>query len=220
MRKIILTVFVSLDGVMQAPGGPQEDTTGGFEWGGWQANYGDDLLGKVMTEIMAQPFDLLLGRRTYEIFSAYWPYNTDNPIGDKFTRAKKYVVCNHPLDLPWENSTQVQGNIVAELKKLKQQDGDPLMVWGSGVLVQTLLEANLIDSINLLTYPITIGKGKRLFGNGTQPVTFKLTSSKISPSGVVVATYEPAGKLVPGSFVTGAPSEAELARREKWKAEK
>jgi len=218
MRKIILSTFVSLDGVMQGPSGPHEDTRGGFEWGGWQVNYWDDFLGNALAEVMGEPFDLLLGRRTYEIFAAYWPYISDGPIAEKFNKINKYVVCNNPLDLIWKNSIQIKGNIVAELKKLKQQDGSALLIQGSSVLVQTLLEANLIDTLHLWNFPVTLGTGKRLFGNGTRPAAYKFTGSKISSTGVVVTSYAPAGELVPGNLNFKEPSAAELARREKWKS--
>jgi dihydrofolate reductase len=216
MRKLIVLSFITLDGVMQAPGGPEEDTTGGFKYGGWIVGYWDDLLGGVLSEQMAKPFDLLLGRKTYEIFAAYWPYvKSDDPIAGKFNSAKKYVVSTTLEKLDWSNSTLVKGDIVQEIKRLKQQNGPELQVYGSSNLIQTLLKHDLIDEFRLKIFPITLGTGKRLFGNGTIPAGFKLVDSKTSTTGVIVAIYERAGKVKTGSVASDTPSEAEIARRKR-----
>ncbi len=218
MRKLIVLSFITLDGVMQAPGGPEEDPTGGFKYGGWIVGYWDDFLGGVMNEQMAKPFDLLLGRKTYEIFAAYWPYaKSDDPIAGRLNSAKKYVVSTTLEKLEWSNSTLVKGDIVQEIKKLKQQDGPELQVHGSGKLIQTLMKHDLIDEFRLKIFPVTFGIGKRLFDDGTIPAGFKLVDSKTSTTGVIVATYERAGKVKTGSFPLETPSEAELARRKRLK---
>jgi len=226
MRKLIVQSQITLDGIMQAPGGPEEDPTGGFKYGGWSAGYYDDFLGGVMSEQMAKPFDLLLGRKTYEIFAAYWPYvKSDDPdyqiqIAGKFNSAKKHVASTTLEKLDWNNSTLIKGNVVQEIQKLKRQNGPELQVYGSSNLIQTLLKHDLIDEFRLAIYPITLGMGKRLFGEGTIPAGLKLIDSKTSPTGVIVATYERAGKVKTGSFVSETPTEAELARRKRLKEEK
>jgi dihydrofolate reductase len=198
MRKIIVTEFVTLDGVVQAPGGPGEDTSGGFKYGGWTVPYFDDFSGQVMGEQMKQPFNLLLGRRTFEIFASYWPQHEDQwpDIND----AVKYVVSNTLTKHDWKNSIFIKGDVVKEIKKLKTQDGPDLKVWGSGNLVQMLLKHDLVDELWLKIFPITLGMGKRLFTEGTIPAAFKLTDSKVSPSGVIIANYERAGEVETGSF--------------------
>lgn len=216
MSKLIVLSFITLDGVMQAPGGPDEDPTGGFKYGGWTAGYWDDFLGGVMGEQMAKPFDLLLGRKTYEIFAAYWPYaKSDDPIAVKFNGAKKYVASTTLEKLDWSNSTLIKGDIVQEIKKLKQQNRPELQVYGSGNLIQTLLKHDLIDEFRLKIFPITLGNGKRLFSDGTIPAGLKLIDSRTSTTGVIVATYERAGEVKTGSFASEKPSEAELARRKR-----
>jgi dihydrofolate reductase len=198
MRKIIVTEFVTPDGVVQAPGGPGEDTSGGFKYGGWTVPYFDDFSGQVMGEQMKQPFNLLLGRRTFEIFASYWPQHEDQwpDIND----AVKYVVSNTLTKHDWKNSIFIKGDVVKEIKKLKTQDGPDLKVWGSGNLVQMLLKHDLVDELWLKIFPITLGMGKRLFTEGTIPAAFKLTDSKVSPSGVIIANYERAGEVETGSF--------------------
>lgn len=197
MRKIIATTFVTLDGVMQAPGGPDEDKTSGFEYGGWMFNYSDEMTSKVMNGFMKLPFELLLGRRTYDIFASYWPYHPEiSNVATPFNATKKYVVSHSPIELSWNNSTLITGDVVAEIKKLKEQDGPDLWIHGSGNLIQTLLENNLIDTMHVWICPVTIGKGKRLFAEGTQPQDFKLIESKVSTTGVIIATFEPEEKLV------------------------
>jgi dihydrofolate reductase len=200
-RNLITTTFVTLDGVMQAPGGPQEDTSGGFTQGGWSANYWDELMGKIMTSFMELPFELLLGKRTYDIFAAFWP-NTDQDqsVAKPFNATKKYVVSHSPTELTWQNSILVTDNVEEEIKKLKAMDAPDLWVHGSGNLIQTLLKNDVIDRMHLWTFPVTVGGGKRLFAEGTLPVGFKLIESQSSATGVVIATYEPAGTLQTGSI--------------------
>jgi len=200
VRKLVVLSFVTLDGVMQAPGGPQEDTSGGFKYGGWTVGYWDDFMGKVMDMQMAQPFDLLLGRKTYEIFAAYWPHAKNQPLADKLNKAKKYVASTTLSKLDWNNSTLITGDTVDEIKKLKKQDGPEIQVHGSSNLIQTLLKNDLVDEFRLKIFPVTIGTGKRLFGDGTIPASFKLIEGKISTTGVIVATYARYGKIKTGSF--------------------
>lgn len=221
MRKLIVATFVTLDGVMQAPGGPEEDTTGGFKYGGWTAGYWDEILGGVMGEQWAEPFDLLLGRKTYEIFAAYWPYvKSDTPdyqIADKLNSAKKYVASRTLKELDWNNSRLIKGDLVQEVKVLKEQDGPKLQVLGSSNLIQTLIKHDLVDEFRLMIFPLTLGTGKRLFGDGTIPAGLKLIDSKTSTTGVIVATYERAGNVKLGSFALETPTDAELAGRQRLK---
>jgi dihydrofolate reductase len=219
MKKIIVSMFLSMDGVLQAPGGPEEDRTGGFQWGGWTFPYWDDLMNNALGKIMSKPFDLLLGRRTYEIFAAHWPYQENDPIGDTFNRIQKYVVATTPVDLSWQNSTLIKGDVVSELKKLKAQDGPDLFVHGSSRLVQTLLSHHLIDELHTWIFPLTLGNGKKLFEEGTQALQWKLTDTTVSTTGVLIASYVPDGDVKTGSFVPDKVSEAEMARREKWAKE-
>ena len=216
MRKIIAATFVSLDGVMQAPGGPEEDPTGGFEFGGWTFHYFDEVAGAAMGELFSKPFDLLLGRRTYDIFAAHWPYQKD-PIADVFNPAKKYVATHRPDSLTWQNSQSLGADIVATLRRLKQEDGPDLLIQGSGNLIQTLLANGLIDEIRLMIFPLVLGKGKRLFGDNAMPAAFRLAKSETSTTGVIMATYERAGEIRTGSFAQEKPSEAEIERRKNWK---
>lgn len=208
MRKLIVLTFITLDGVMQAPGGPEEDTTGGFKYGGWIAGYWDDFLGGVMGEQMAEPFDLLLGRKTYEIFAAYWPYvKSDNPdyqIAGKFNSTKKYVASRTLKELDWNNSMLIKGDTAQEIKMLKEQNGPELQVYGSGNLIQTLLKNDLVDEFRLKIFPITLGTGKRLFADGTIPAGLKLIDSRTSTTGVIVATYERAGDVKTGILAGNA----------------
>ena len=201
MRKIITTTFLTLDGVMQAPGGPEEDTSGGFKYGGWSFYYMDKVGGEIMTGFMNIPFELLLGKITYDIFAAYWPNaKQDSEVAKPFNSTKKYVVSEKPFEPSWYNSFLITGDVVTEIKKLKEQDGPDLWVHGSGKLIQTLLSKNLIDRMHIWICPVTVGNGKRLFAEGTQPESFKLISSKITGTGVIIATYESAGPLKTGSF--------------------
>jgi dihydrofolate reductase len=198
MRKLIVLEFITLDGVIQAPGGPEEDTSGGFKYGGWIVPYSDEFSGKVMGEQMKQPFNLLLGRKTFEIFASYWPQHEAAWPG--INDAKKYVVSNTLTQHEWQNSVFIKGDVVEEIKKLKAQDGPDLKVYGSGNLIQTLLKHDLVDELWLKIFPITLGAGKRLFAEGTVPAAFKLTGSSVSPSGVIIANYERAGEVKTGSF--------------------
>ncbi len=197
MRKIITTTFVTLDGVMQAPGGPEEDTSNGFTYGGWQRSFPpDEKLGAILGGFFAIPFELLLGKTTYDIFAGYWPHaTTDLNVANPFNSTKKYVIADKPFEPSWNNSVCISGDVVGQIKKLKEMDAPDLWVWGSGNLIQTLLKNNLIDRMHLWIHPITIGSGKRLFAEGTQAENFKLTDSKIGTTGLIFATYEPAGPL-------------------------
>ncbi|SNQ61718.1 dihydrofolate reductase family protein [Candidatus Methanoperedens nitratireducens] len=215
MRKLIVSTFITLDGVMQAPGGPEEDPTGGFNYGGWTFNYWDDMMGQVMDGYMAKPFELLLGRKTYEIFAAHWPYIKDDPTADKLNSAKKYVISRTLNEVSWNNSTLLTGNVEQAIRNLKEQKGPEIQVHGSGNLIQTLLKNDLLDEFRLWIFPVTIGKGKRLFGEGTQPAHLKLIDSKISTTGVIIATYIPAGELKIGSFALDNPNVAEIERRKR-----
>jgi dihydrofolate reductase len=187
---------------MQAPGGPDEDRSGGFDYGGWTVTYFDDYLGKVMTEQMSRPFDLLLGRRTYEIFAAYWPLQkaAGDPVATGINRATKYVVSKTLQRTEWTPSMIIQGDVVTEIRELKEQDRPDLQVHGSAGLVQTLLKNDLVDEFWLKTFPLTIGKGKRLFAEGAAPASFKLLDSRVTPSGVSIANYARAGEVKTGSF--------------------
>jgi dihydrofolate reductase len=219
MRKLIVLSFITLDNVMQAPGGPEEDPTGGFEHGGWLFGYSDDFLLNVMIKQMSKPFDLLLGRRTYEIFAAYWPYVKDDkePFAAKLNNAKKYVVSKTLTKLDWNNSELINGDVPEGIKRIKEQDGPEIQVHGSSNLVQTLLKHDLVDELWLKIFPVTLGPGKRLFAEGTIPAGFKLLESGISPSGVIIANYERDGEVKMGSFGLETPSEAEVARRKRLK---
>jgi dihydrofolate reductase len=204
MRKIITTTFITLDGVMQAPGGPEEDKTGGFAYGGWQTSFpSDEMLGSIINGFLSAPFELLLGKTTYDIFASYWPNaKTDLEVAAPFNGTKKYVVSKESFEPSWNNSACITGDVVAQIKKLKEQDGPDLWVWGSGNLIQTLLKDHLVDRMHLWIHPITIGCGKRLFAEGTQADGFKLVDSKISTTGIIFATYEPAGPLKTGPIVS------------------
>ncbi len=196
MRKIIVLEFVSIDGVMQAPGGPEEDTSGDFKYGGWTVPYFDEFSGKAMEEQMKEPYELLLGRKTFEIFASYWPEHEKEWPG--INASKKYVVSHTLTSHTWNNSIFLKN--VDEIKKLKEMDGPDLRVWGSGNLAQTLLENDLVDELELKIYPVTLGRGKRLFDTGTIPAAFTLTQSKTSPSGVIFASYKRSGEVKTGSF--------------------
>ena len=198
MRKIIVLTFVTLDGVMQGPGGPTEDTSGNFTLGGWTVPYFDEFLGHVMTEQMGQPFDLLLGRKTFEIFASYWPHHPEE--GPEINRATKYVASNTLTAHEWQRSVFLKGNVAEEIRKLKGEAGPDLQVHGSGELIQTLLEHDLVDEFWLKIFPVALGTGKRLFAQGTIPAAFTLLDSKTSPTGVIVATFKRAGDVKTGSF--------------------
>ena len=191
-------MMVTLDGVMQAPGGPEEDASEGFKYGGWTVPYGDESFGEILKKELSVPFNLLLGRNTYNIFAAYWPKQT-GLVADPFNKAKKYVVSDEPVDLTWKESILIDGDVVAKLKALKAGDGPVFHVWGSSVFVQTLLKNDLVDELRLRIYPITLGAGKRLFGEGTIPAAFALIDSQALPSGVVLANYKRAGEVMTGT---------------------
>lgn len=199
MRKIIVITMLSLDGVMQAPGGREEDTSLGFHYGGWTVPYVDESFGDIMDKELHEPFDLLLGRKTYKIFAAYWP-KYDGAVGGPFNKATKYVVSDKDLDLTWKESVLINDDVVAKLKALKEDDGPMLQVHGSGKLIQTLLKNDLVDELRLRIFPVTIGIGKRLFEEGTTPASFELLESTALPTGVIMARYKRAGELKTGSF--------------------
>ncbi len=219
MRQVVAATFLSLDGVMQAPGGPQEDRRGGFSHGGWLVPYWDEAAGKIIEKAFAEDFELLLGRRTYDIFAAHWPYAGDDPIAVKFNAVTKYVATSQPQTLSWQNSVALHGDVAAEVAALKRQDGPKLLLQGSSELIQALLTKDLIDEITLLTFPVVLGKGKRLFGAGAIPAAFKLVENSVSSTGVIMATYRRGGAVTTGSFAQDEPSAAEIARREKFAAE-
>jgi dihydrofolate reductase len=217
MRKIIVGAMVSLDGVMQAPGGPQEDPIGGFAYGGWVAPYFDESLGEAVGDMFAKPFDLLLGRKTYDIFAAHWPYvGPDDPIGPLFDRINKYVATRNPnLTLAWQNSHALGPDALAAVSTLKSEDGPDLLTQGSTDFLKTLFENGLVDEINISVFPLVLGKGKKMFGDRAFPTALKLVSSKVSKSGVTINKYVRDGDVVTGSFAFEQPTEAELERRRK-----
>ena len=214
MRKIIGSAFVSLDGVMQAPGGTTEDPTGGFKYSGWLPPVGDEATGKTVGDLFNRSFDLLLGRRTYDIFAAFWPYAEGNgkPMGEMFDRVRKYVVTHGEKPLTWQNSERVT-SIEAAVARVKSSDGPDLFIQGSSTLYPQLFAAGLIDRLILMTSPVVLGSGKRLFGEGTPGSTMRMVDHMVSARGNIVATYEPAGPVKTGSFESPKPSEAEIARR-------
>lgn len=201
MRKLVVLTFLTLDGIMQAPGGEGEDPSGGFNLEGWAVPYFDEGLGETMDAQMGRPFDLLLGRKTFDIFASYWPHQGDeDPGAAALNRARKYVVSHEPVPLDWQETIPIQGDVPAEIKRLKGQDGPMLQVHGSSDLIQTLLANDLVDELWLKFFPVTLGKGKRLFGEGTIPAAYKLIGSQVSPSGVIIASYQRAGDVELGSF--------------------
>ncbi len=201
MRKLVVLTFVTLDGVMQAPGGPHEDTSGDFKNGGWSVGYWDEFMNQVMAKQMKPPFDLLLGRKTYEIFAAYWPNAKDEPkVAELLNSAKKYVASTTLSRVDWNNSILIKGDVVEEIKQLENQEGPEIQVHGSSNLIQTLLKNDLVDELRLKIFPVTIGNGKRLFGEGTIPASFRLLKSEASPKGVIVATYMREGEIKTGTF--------------------
>lgn len=219
MRKLTGAVFLSLDGVMQAPGGPDEDPTSDFKFGGWVQPYWGEQMGPFEDVIMGE-YDLLLGKRTYDIFAAYWPYNQDNPIGEKFQRINKYVVTHSNEPLKWENSQRLAGGLAEGVAELKESDGRDLLIQGSSSLYVPLLAAGLIDRLVLLTFPVLLGEGKRIFDGKEQPGALRMVDHFVTDTGVVIASYEPDGEVRTGTFETRPPSEAELERREKWSKER
>jgi dihydrofolate reductase len=233
MRPLVVNAFVTLDGVMQAPGGPEEDPSGAFTQGGWGVTQWDEVMGKKMDESLTRPFDLLLGRRTYEIFAAHWPHVTetvrderggtaspsDDPAARALNSAKKYVASRTLKNVDWNNSTLLVGDVAEQVAKLKRQPGPEIQVHGSANLLQTLINHRLIDRYQLWFFPVVVGKGKRLFAEGTVPGGLKLLEATNSTTGVVIATYEPAGEVPRGSFDFAEPTTQEVERRKKLAAE-
>lgn len=215
MRKIVVGAFISLDGVMQAPGGPEEDPTGGFRFGGWVAPLFDEKMGEVVGEMFSRPFDLLLGRKTYDIFAAHWPYAPEgDPIGTVFDRITKFVATRDPgRKLSWQNSRTLGPDVVTTLKRLKNEDGPDLLTQGSTDFLKTLLEHGLVDEFVVSTFPVILGRGKRLFGDMASPTGLKLVSSLATPNGIVASKYIAEGAVATGSFEFDTPTEAELERR-------
>ncbi|HEV8407772.1 MAG TPA: dihydrofolate reductase family protein [Sphingomicrobium sp.] len=218
MRKLKGAVFQSIDGIMQAPGGPEEDPTGGFILGGWSFPFWDGSMESPFGEVIEAEYDLLLGKRTYDIFAAYWPYNQDIPIGARFQRINKYVLTHSDEPLGWENSSRLSGDTAAAVAELKNSEGRDLLIQGSSTIYPPLLSAGLIDRLLIMTFPVMLGRGKSIFDGTQYPAGMKLTDHFVSDSGVIFATYEPAGEVPKGSFEGKPPSEAELDRRAKIKA--
>jgi dihydrofolate reductase len=222
MRKIVVGAQVSIDGVMQAPGAPTEDPTRGFTFGGWVMPYFDREFGEELDRVFKEKFDLLLGRKTYEIFAAYWPcYEEDAPAGDiarLFKDITKYAVSGSgEVDTRWPRSVLLRG--MADVKRLKQEEGPKLVTQGSTELVHALLANDLVDSMSIFTVPVVLGGGKKLFADGSAPHSFKLTRSRVSSSGVIVGHYEREGEIKSGSTAPDSPSEREIARQERMKRE-
>jgi dihydrofolate reductase len=204
MRKLVVSTFLTADGVMQGPGGPDEDREGGFEHGGWSVSYWDDAMGEIITESTLRAEALLLGRKTYEIFAAHWPrVSDDDPVAAKLNGVPKYVASRTLAEVTWNNSTLIQGDVAEAVGRLKEQPGGEIQVMGSGDLVQTLMEHDLVDEYRLWVFPVVIGAGKRLFGRGTLPAAMKLVDTKTSSTGVAIHTYERAGAIPYGSFAIG-----------------
>ncbi|HET7714569.1 MAG TPA: dihydrofolate reductase family protein [Bauldia sp.] len=234
MRRLVVNTFLTLDGVMQAPGGPEEDPTGGFAYGGWSVEYWDETMSEIITKAMEAPFDLVLGRKTYEIFAAHWPYTGDHrvPSGDqsalddtalglagRMNAATKYVASRTLDRVTWQNSRLIAGDVAIEVARLKNEDGPELQVHGSSDLLQTLITAGLIDEFRLWIFPVVTGRGKRLFGSGTVPSSLTLVDHRTSTTGVSIGVYRPAGAIRTGSFALPEPTEAELERRRRMAAE-
>jgi len=215
MRKLVVGAFVSLDGIMQAPGGPEEDPIGGFKFGGWATSYFDEAMGTAVSEMFSAPFDLLLGRKTYDIFAAHWPYApADDPIGPLFDRINKYVATrNQGFKATWQNSHLLGPDAIASVRRLKDEDGPNLLTQGSTEFLKALFEHGLVDELYVSIFPVVLGRGKRLFGDASMPTALKLLSSRTSTTGVTVNRYAPAGEVVTGSFEFAQPTEAELERR-------
>ncbi|MDQ4070010.1 MAG: dihydrofolate reductase family protein [Actinomycetota bacterium] len=217
MRDLVVPAFLTLDGVMQAPGGPEEDPTGGFTQGGWSVNYWDEDMGAVMGEYFSRPFELLLGRRTYEIFAAHWPYVTEGEDAGAATvlnSARKYVASRTLSEVTWNNSVLLQGDAAEAVAALKAEDGPDIVTQGSSNLIQALLRHDLVDEFRLWTFPVVVGQGKRLFGDGTMPGGLRVVGSETSTTGVVMTTYRRAGEIPLGSFALENPTAEEVERRE------
>lgn len=216
MRKLIVSTFVSLDGVMQAPGGPDEDPSGGFPFGGWSFSFWDEVMGTSLDGFDGKDRELVLGRRTYEIFEAHWPYQpADDPTAQTLNAARKHVASRTLHTLSWNNASVMQGDVTEAVRALKSESGPALQVIGSGNLIQTLQAASLIDEYNVWTFPVVLGQGKRLFETGAKAGALRLLASRTSTTGVVMSTYVPAGEIPPGSFAQAQPSARELERRAK-----
>ena len=221
MRKVIIGAMVSLDGVMQAPGGPLEDPAMGFNHGGWVAPLVDDVFGEEIGKMLSEPYDLLLGRKTYEIFAAHWPYaegGLDDPIAKTFNSVTKYVATRKGLDLTWKDSVALN-DAASDVAKLKREEGPSLLTQGSTDLIQTLLADDLVDQINIFTFPIVLGQGKKLFGADSRSGAFRLIANRTSPNGILIAKYVRDGAVKTGDFTMDPPTPAEVARREKMKRE-
>src|SRR5919109_3074082 len=200
MRKLVVGTFLTVDGVMQAPGGPEEDREGGFEHGGWSFHYWDDVMGQLIVEWTLQAGGLLLGRKTYEIFAGHWPnVGDDDPVAAKLNSVPKYVASRTLDEVRWNNSTLIRGGVAEAVARLKQEDGGEIQVTGSGDLIQTLIEHDLVDEYRLWVFPLVLGEGKRLFGRGTVPAAFKLANAQTSTTGVAIHTYERSGEVEYGS---------------------
>lgn len=216
MRRVVTGAFISMDGVMQAPGGPEEDPAGGFAFGGWVVPYVDEVFGEAVGELTGPPFDLLLGRRTYDIFAAHWPHAEAGPdaeVAEMFNRVTKYVATRSDMDLTWRRSVALP-DAARDVARLKEGEGPVLLTQGSSDLIQTLLAHDLIDEIVTFMFPIVLGQGKKLFGSGARPGAFTLEKSVVTTAGVVISTYRRAGEVTAGDFAMNPPTEAELARRE------
>jgi dihydrofolate reductase len=198
MRRIVTNTFISLDGVVQAPGGPEEDTSDGFAYGGWSMPYGDEKFGEFMTELMSREFDMLFGRKTYDIFASYWPNQPEGEVSKPFNDATKYVVSRSPQTFTWENSVQVEGDAIEGIRKLKETDGPELHMWGSSDLAHTLLKTDLIDQMVLITCPVVLGAGKRIFDGNSLASSFKAVHASVADSGAIMAIYDRAGDVVVG----------------------
>ncbi|PAU76513.1 dihydrofolate reductase family protein [Halomonas salipaludis] len=221
MRKVIVGAMLSLDGVIQAPGGPQEDPTGGFRYGGWVAPLADEVFGEEIDKLFSQPFDLLLGRKTYEIFAAHWPYaeqGPDDAIARTFNSINKYVATRKGLALTWEGSV-VLSDAASEVARLKQEEGPALLTQGSSGLVKTLLASDLVDEITTFTFPVVLGRGKRLFDDAASAAAYRLATHRVSPNGIVIAKYLRQGRVETGDFGMDPPTPAEVARRAKLQRE-
>jgi dihydrofolate reductase len=219
MRKIVAIHHVTLDGIVQSGGGPEEDPTGSFTQGGWQVPFRSPDGFAALTELISHEFDLLLGRRTYEIWAAFWPFAGDHPVAKSFNKAAKYVVTNSLDSFDWVNTHRLSGDVVAAVRRLKASDGPELHIWGSSQLLQTLIAAQLVDEFRVWIYPVILGKGKRLFAEGLPPLGLTLVESRPTSKGVLLKTYRTVGPFTTGSPQPDNPSDAEQARRKKWAAE-
>jgi dihydrofolate reductase len=215
MRKLVAGTFLTLDGIMQAPGGPEEDPSGGFPHGGWSVPYFDDRMGEIMVKWMATAGGFLLGRKTYEIFAAHWPHIANDPIADKLNGSPKYVASRTLQRVDWEHSRLIQENLVETVRRLKEEPGGEIQIHGSGNLIQSLLPDNLIDEFRLWISPVVLGKGKRLFGEGTVPAAFQLVETQLATTGAVLHVYRLSGKVNYGSFALEQPTAEEIERRKK-----